>query len=132
MNFLDSVLKYSKGIGYQASLKSEVQLLINSNTSIDNFILFDIGANIGNYSLLVAELFPKSTVYSFEPSKATFDQLVKNVKPFSQIIPIQIAFGEEKKKANFTQIKLGVVCKLYKERIKQPRHRIPFNRNNKS
>jgi FkbM family methyltransferase len=107
IKFLDSAVKYSKGIGYQASLKSEVQFLINSNTSTNTFILFDIGANIGNYSLLVAELFPKSTVYSFEPSKATFDQLVQNVKSQLHIIPIQIAFGEDSKQANLYSNQVG-------------------------
>ena len=78
LNFLNSFLKQSRGIGYNASVETEVKYLIGSHS--DSFILFDIGANIGNYSLMVAKLFPKSTIYSFEPSKATYDQLVQNVK----------------------------------------------------
>lgn len=93
--FLDSAIKYSKGIGHQGSLKSEVDFLIRKDSK--HFILFDIGANIGDYSLLVAGLFPGSTIYSFEPSKATFDQLIENTKLNSQIYCVQTAFGEDTK-----------------------------------
>jgi FkbM family methyltransferase len=96
--FLDSTIKYSKGIGYQGSLKSEVDFLISKDQN--RFILFDIGANIGSYSLLVAGLFPGSTIYSFEPSKATFDLLEENTKLNSQIKCVQTAFGEETKQSD--------------------------------
>lgn len=45
--FLDSAIKYSKGIGHQGTLRSEIDFLIGKDS--DSFILFDIGANIGNY-----------------------------------------------------------------------------------
>jgi FkbM family methyltransferase len=96
-NFLDSTFRYSKGIGFQGSLKSEIDYLINKNET--QFILFDIGANVGDYSLLVVNLFPNSTVWSFEPSKPTYDLLVENTKRYSQINPIQTAFGEHTKLA---------------------------------
>ena len=96
--FLDSAIKYSKGIGYQGSLQFEIDLLIGKESS--RFILFDIGANIGDYSLAAARRFPNCTIYSFEPSKATFDKLVENTRFFSNIICVQIAFGEITKQAN--------------------------------
>lgn len=105
MNFLDSVLKQSRGIGYIASLETEVKYLIGSHN--ENFTLFDIGANNGNYSLTVAKLFPKSIIYSFEPSKFTFDQLVQNVKNELSITPYQIGFGEKRTKTNLYSDKVG-------------------------
>jgi FkbM family methyltransferase len=105
LNFLDSVLKQSRGIGYIASLETEVKYLIGSHN--ENFTLFDIGANNGNYSLTVAKLFPKSIIYSFEPSKFTFDQLVQNVKNELSITPYQIGFGEKRKKTNLYSDKVG-------------------------
>jgi FkbM family methyltransferase len=103
--FLDTAIKYSKGIGYQAPLKSEVDFLIGKDSN--HFILFDIGANIGNYSLLVAGLFPGSTIYSFEPSKATFDLLEEKTKSNLQINCVQTAFGEETKQADFYSDQIG-------------------------
>ena len=96
--FLDSAVKYSKGIGYQGSLKSEVDFLIGKDSK--PFVLFDIGANLGNYSLLVASLFPDSTIYSFEPSKVTFDLLEANTNLNIQINGVQTAFGEDTKQAD--------------------------------
>lgn len=94
--FLDTALKQSRGIGYSSSIETEIKHLIGSHK--DDFILFDVGANIGSYSIMTAKLFPKSTIYSFEPSKATFHQLVQNVKSDISIFPFRIGFGEEKKK----------------------------------
>jgi FkbM family methyltransferase len=105
LNFLDSVLKQSLGIGYVASLETEVKYLVGSH--LENFTIFDIGANNGNYSLTVAKLFPKSIIYSFEPSKTSFDHLVENVKSESSITPVQIGFGEEKRKTILYSDKAG-------------------------
>jgi FkbM family methyltransferase len=97
--FLESAINYSKGIGHQGSLESEINFLIGKDSG--SFILFDIGANIGNYSLLFADLFPSSTIFSFEPSKATFDLLKENTKSNLRINCVQTAFGEEAKQADF-------------------------------
>jgi FkbM family methyltransferase len=44
-------------------------------------VIFDVGANIGDYTLSIAgKLDQSSTIYCFEPSKKTFDTLSKNVK----------------------------------------------------
>lgn len=42
--------------------------------------IFDIGANVGLYSLLAAVENPKATVYAFEPTPEMFDALVRNVQ----------------------------------------------------
>jgi len=41
-------------------------------------VFFDIGANVGNYSLEIRRNFPNAAIYSFEPVKDTFDALKKN------------------------------------------------------
>ena len=42
-------------------------------------VYYDIGANVGAYSLVAASIFKKVTVYSFEPSIFTFPVLCKNI-----------------------------------------------------
>lgn len=42
-------------------------------------IVFDIGANIGWYSVHWAQLFPTAQIHAFEPIPSTFDCLVRNV-----------------------------------------------------
>ncbi|MSU34527.1 MAG: FkbM family methyltransferase [Pedosphaera sp.] len=45
----------------------------------DHMSIFDIGANIGWYSLNFAKAFPGTTIYAFEPIPATFAQLQANI-----------------------------------------------------
>jgi len=54
-------------------------------------ILFDVGANIGNYSLALKENIPNASIYSFEPVKETFEQLEKNVGDKTKLY--NIGFG---------------------------------------
>jgi FkbM family methyltransferase len=58
--------------------KSETKMMENLLTDGDTF--FDIGANLGWYSLNVKAAYPNSNVYSFEPIPKTYRQLVKNVE----------------------------------------------------
>ena len=43
-------------------------------------ILFDVGANVGKYTLMLENLFPNAKIHSFEPGHATFAALKENVK----------------------------------------------------
>jgi O-antigen/teichoic acid export membrane protein len=52
---------------------------LNQYTSKENFILWDIGANIGIYSLFTAKKHPSSIIYSFEPEATSFSSLCKNI-----------------------------------------------------
>ena len=46
----------------------------------DDFVFFDIGANIGIYSLFVAKKFPKAKIVSFEPECLNFSALCKHLR----------------------------------------------------
>ncbi|MEO5893103.1 MAG: FkbM family methyltransferase [Ferruginibacter sp.] len=48
--------------------------LINNGDTI-----FDIGANIGWYSIVLSKKFPSSLIHSFEPIPATYESLVTNI-----------------------------------------------------
>lgn len=43
--------------------------------------LFDVGANVGNYTKLLQKYFPTARIFSFEPSHETFETLRKNCPP---------------------------------------------------
>lgn len=45
----------------------------------DEFIAFDIGANVGNYSNMILENFGDCYVYCFEPHPETFQKLLANI-----------------------------------------------------
>lgn len=59
-------------------------------------VVIDIGANIGFFSLLMADLVsPTGEVLCYEPNPTTFEQLKKNIalNPYSNITPIQSAIS---------------------------------------
>jgi FkbM family methyltransferase len=40
-------------------------------------VIFDVGANVGDWTLQAARLWPAATIHAFEPSAAVFDELAK-------------------------------------------------------
>lgn len=74
----------------------------------DNFVFYDIGANIGVYSLYTATLHKNSTVYSFEPESTNFSSLCSNISNnnLDNMIPFQIALSDED---GFELLHVGIV-----------------------
>lgn len=62
----------------------------------DNDVFFDVGANMGWYSINMALSNPKLKIYCFDPIPNTYDFLVKNLKlnGLSQIHAHNIAFSD--------------------------------------
>lgn len=60
--------------------------------------IFDIGANIGIYSLAVKEFFPDTKIIAFEPSRESYCVCQKNLKGYKGIIIKNLAVGESVKK----------------------------------
>lgn len=57
-------------------------------------ILFDIGANVGNYSLYLNELFPSALIYSFEPNPISFQKMKAGIKGIHNIHIQNIGIGK--------------------------------------
>lgn len=63
----------------------------------DNSIFFDIGANVGAYSLVASKMGQRVKVFSFEPSFSTYKTLVTNIIENSletSIVPLPIALSQ--------------------------------------
>ncbi len=59
-------------------------------------VLFDVGANIGNYSSVLAESFKeRATIYAFEPFSVPFIKLNELSVSHSQIKPYQLGFSDK-------------------------------------
>ena len=73
------------GAGTNVYLENGSELFFIKNTLAAQFdhnltpVFFDIGANIGNYTLALKESIPNAKIYSFEPVKETFEKLKNNV-----------------------------------------------------
>jgi hypothetical protein len=57
-------------------------------------LVFDVGANIGDYSLLVKQQIPAARIYAFEPANATYRQLVAHLNGSHDVTPYNIGFSD--------------------------------------
>lgn len=61
-----------------------------------DWTIFDVGANLGYYSILFSRLAPQGTVYAFEPT-STFTMLERNLKHHqtTNVQPLNLAVGDK-------------------------------------
>jgi len=86
---------------------------------IDNYIkntdtVFDIGANIGIYSLLIAKKYPDSNVIAFEPEAGNYYKLNKNIllNNLKNLVPFPIGISDKTGISKFyvSSTELGSSC----------------------
>jgi FkbM family methyltransferase len=53
--------------------------------------IVDAGGYIGTAAIALSRLYPEATVVTLEPSRANFDMLRRNVRPFPNIVPLNLA-----------------------------------------
>lgn len=59
-------------------------------------IIFDVGANVGDYSRAISAVFNSNArIYSFEPSKKTYELFLASTKDHDNIIPNNIGFSDK-------------------------------------
>ncbi|GBU08602.1 methyltransferase [Bacteroidales bacterium] len=95
----DSVLSRYIYEGFEEDETIFVQRYLSSG---DTF--FDIGANVGLFSLLAAPIVgEQGKIYAFEPTPKTFDRLCENIdlNSFKAIKPIQVGLSDSKGKLSF-------------------------------
>lgn len=65
-------------------------------SDIEEPVILDIGANIGEYSIALASALPACRCYAFEPNPITFEQLTQNTNAKSNIFPLNYGAGSKK------------------------------------
>ena len=93
-------LENDRYIGQRVALEKyepyETQLILRQTKIGDTVV--DVGANIGYYTVLLADKVGKNgKVYAFEPDKTNFEILVKNIKEnnLENVVAINAAVGKE-------------------------------------
>lgn len=130
-NFHYLLLKIAlKGLGvlnyYNEEVSGEEYFISNMLpwiTSQENPVFFDVGANKGNYSCLLASKYPNSKIFAFEPHPKCFLEL--SLLKIKNFYPIQIALGSTV--GNFTlfdraDIDDSTHASLYEGVIKEIHH----------
>jgi FkbM family methyltransferase len=83
-----------RGLGvlnYKTNYQSgEIDWLKSYLSRIENPVVFDIGANVGGYSIHIIKFFPKAIIYAFEPHPKNFIKLKsvggKNLRYFNKAV----------------------------------------------
>lgn len=89
-------------------------------------VVFDVGANVGQFCNHCSEVFDKAKIYSFEPIKETYEKLVRNTKETKNINCFNFAFGDTKGKEEIFLQESSVINSL------NPAVNIRENENQKS
>jgi len=97
-------------LGGGESIKLEVQTAVGFIAKLNEpepLLVFDIGANIGDYSLELLRLLPKIKIAVFEPSSDAFRQLTNRFHNNPNVILVNCALGAESREANLYFDKAG-------------------------
>ena len=83
----------------------------------EDIVLFDVGANIGDYTKLLMKYFHKAHIYCFEPSNSTFEALTSNITS-SQVSLNNIGLSDEKTESVlYFDHEMSGMASLYKRQL---------------
>lgn len=57
--------------------------------------IIDVGANVGQFAVASAKLFPHASIYAYEPQPVCVDQLRRNVRALPQVVVRGCALGDK-------------------------------------
>ncbi|MEI6529645.1 MAG: FkbM family methyltransferase [Candidatus Falkowbacteria bacterium] len=87
--------------------------------NLDNIIVFDVGANNGDYSIWLSKIFGENAIiHSFEPSKYTFNKLKINTEGYDNICIHNIGISNENSGAIiYSNLDGSGLASVYKRRM---------------
>jgi len=94
--------------GYENE-ETNIILELIGNSLHSDYTVFDIGANIGWYSLILAKKFPHIKIHAFEPIPKTFNHLNENIRlnSIENITTNNFGLSNENKEVTFYYYKEG-------------------------
>ncbi len=120
------------GYGGEMEISGEKDLLnyLKSIFKTEEKIFFDVGANVGIYSLLLHKKFKNAKIYAFEPSKKTFETLLKKTNKIKNIKSYNLGLGIKKgKKTLYYDPSESSTATLHNRKIKYNKgERIEINK----
>lgn len=85
--------EFSLGFADYQSVLSRHEFLISQCQLADNGTFVDVGANVGYFTLLLADKFPHAHIMAFEPVQNVFTCLHENTKDLSNVEIFHIAIS---------------------------------------
>lgn len=96
-----TAILYAQGYGLGACVQSSgekkvFRKIVRNHNSRQPFILFDCGANAGQYLISIKPYLPENYhIYAFEPHRNTFETLQKNLSHMPGVSLFQLAVDKE-------------------------------------
>ena len=76
-------------------MRNNGELRVLNILSEYNFnLLFDVGANAGQYSSLLRKLFPRARIHAFEIVPSTYNKLCANINKIPNIVTVNLGLGD--------------------------------------
>lgn len=76
-----------------ANIGEKTEYTFPEGDGIEPKVIFDVGANIGVISALLANLYPDAKIFAFEPEEQNFEILLKNTCEYPNITAKNVALG---------------------------------------
>ena len=91
------ILLSSQGFGSGARVRTSGELnaarILLGDDVTKPMTIFDVGANRGEYTSAILELYPRSRIFAFEPSRETFRLLEAEFAAMSQVVKLNYGLG---------------------------------------
>jgi FkbM family methyltransferase len=79
-------------------------------------VIFDVGANIGQYCVMVKSISPRARIFSFEPAQAARTRLKERVREFDGVTVLDYGLGESEQHLElFLDQPCATTASAYKE-----------------
>lgn len=88
---------------YEEEETNMVSRILQYYKDNEDFVMFDVGANVGWYSLNALKRVPKIKLYAFEPGPITYNRLIKNLElnGFGDNVAYNVGLYNENGKLDF-------------------------------
>jgi FkbM family methyltransferase len=114
------MMNFGNGGNFRQSGELFVAKLIQKRLEKESqIVIFDVGANIGNYSKELSILFKnKAKIFSFEPSNETFKLFTKTTEEYKNIIAHNFGFSDkENNQLLYTNSKGSGLASVYQRKL---------------
>jgi len=94
---ISSFLRDLENLNWDMAKNGEIRVL-QCLEMIKPQCIFDVGANVGEWSLLVSNMYPECEIHSFEIIPSTYNALVENSKGHPKIVANNIGLSDKEGK----------------------------------
>lgn len=89
-------MNFGVASGY-ADYSGELHIIKKLKDKMKNGVIFDIGANVGDWSKFIIEEYKDMDyqLYMFEPSISAYNKMIQNIQPSKNIKQYKVGFGDK-------------------------------------